>query len=438
MTDARLHDTAPGGKADTALRLPRVVMPQPASGAISTARLPWRRIALTALIPWAVTRLAYGILAGIAQYVLLARKTPGVTFFTVWQRFDTNWYIGIATGGYYFPQQIAFFPLYPALIHLVSFVTGGNALYAALIVANLSVLTALIAIGALAAWESRDQRAAPWAMLAVLIYPFSFYLTAAYTEGLFLTFAILCLLFARQGRWRLTAVMALLAGATRPTGVALVAPLAWEWLRQQGLLEPEQWRGLLRAGRAQVAASWLGSLSRAMRRSWVGLLAVAAVPAFVGALGVFAGLRFKHPLLIVNVRRDYWGLVSAPVWRTIPREIAHMFRAPLGSDPQIIMVMDLLCLTLAAGAVIALVRRMPVSYILYMVSLLYLCVAQPAAVALQVLQGPGRYLVAAFPAFLGLGSLLARRPRLRVALICIGVAIQCYIAMRFLTGKLME
>jgi Gpi18-like mannosyltransferase len=59
-------------------------------------------------------------------------------------------------------------------------------------------------------------------MLAVLIYPFSFYLTAAYTEGLFLTFAILCLLFARQGRWRLAAVMALLAGATRPTGVALI------------------------------------------------------------------------------------------------------------------------------------------------------------------------------------------------------------------------
>ena len=427
-----------GGEADTALRLHRVVVPLPARGGISNARLPWRRIALTALIPWIVTRVAYAILAGIAQYVLLTRKTPGVTFFNVWQRFDTNWYIGIATGGYYFPQQIAFFPLYPALIRLVSFVTGGNALYAALIVANLGVLTALIAIGGLAAWESRDQRAAPWAMLALLIYPFSFYLTAAYTEGVFLTFSILCLLFARQERWGMAAVMALLAGATRPTGVALIAPLAWEWLRQQGLLEPEQWRGLLGVGRAQVARSWLGSLAHAVRRGWVGLLAIAAVPAFVAALGVFAGLRFKHPLLIVNVRRDYWGLVSAPVWRTIPREIVHLFRAPLGSDPQIIMVMDVLCLALAAGGVIALIRRMPVSYILYMVSLLYLCVAQPAAVALQVLQGPGRYLVAAFPVFLGLGSLLERRPRLRIALICIGVAVQCYVAMRFLTGKLME
>jgi hypothetical protein len=437
MTDARFHDSA-AGDADTALRLPRVVMPQTASATTAPDSLPWRRIAVQALIAWALTRVAYVILAAIAALVLQARGTRGANIFTVWQRFDTNWYIGIATEGYSRPQQIAFFPLYPALIRLISVITGGNALYAALIVANLSLVAALIAIGALAAWEAHNLRIVPWAMTALLIYPFSFFLTAAYTEGLFLTFAALCLLFARQGRWRLAVLMALLAGATRPTGVALIVPLAWEWLRQQGLLEPDLWRGLLRAGRAQVARSWVGSLVVAARREWIGLLAVAAVPAFLVALGMFAGVRFRHPLLIVNVRRDYWGLVSAPVWRTIPREIIHMFQAPFGSDSQIIMVLDVLCLALATGGVIALIRRMPMSYILYIVGLLYLCVAQPAAVAVQVLQGPGRYLVAAFPLFLALGGLLERRPRLRMVLVGVGVVIQCYIAMRFLTGTLIE
>jgi hypothetical protein len=413
-------------------------MPQPIAGAIVQDRLPWRRITFTALIPWAVTRIAYIILGAIAARLPQQAPAQGTGFFAVWQRFDTNWYLSIATRGYYNPQQVAFFPLYPALIRVLSIVLGGNSLLAALVVANLSTLTAMVAIGALAAWEMRDEGAARWAILALMIYPFSFFLATAYTEGLFLTFATLCLLFARQGRWRAAVVSALLAGATRPTGVALIAPLAWEWLRQHGLLQPEQWRGLLQAGRAQVAQTWLGRLWGAARSGWSGLLAVAAVPAFIVGLAIFAGLRFHHPLLIVNVRRDYWGLVSAPVWRTIPREIIHMVRAPFGSDPQIVMALDVAALTVATAGVIALARRTPMAYTLYLLGLLYLCVAQPAAVALQVLQGPGRYLLASSPLFIALGSVLKQHPRVRVVLIALGVALQLYLAVRFLTGKLIE
>lgn len=436
MMDARYQDAT--DNADTGLRLPKVVMPQPASAAVTPGALPWRRITITALVAWALTRLGYLILSLITPHLPQTHPSHSATFLGQWQRFDTNWYIGIASAGYHFPQQIAFFPVYPALIRLFSVPLGGNMLLAALVVANLSALTALIAIGALAAWEMRDEGTARWAMIALLIYPFSFFLTAGYTEGLFLTFTIFCLLFARQGRWGLAAAMALLAGAARPTGVALIAPLAWEWLRQQGLLDREVWRGLLQAGRARIAGSWLASLPHAVRKGWVGLLAVAAVPAFIAALGVFAGVRFKHPMLIVNVRRDYWGLESAPIWRTIPREVLHMIRAPFGSDPQTIMLLDLLCLTVATVAVIALARRMPFAYTLYMVSLLYLCVAQPAAVGVQVLQGPGRYLIASVPLFVALGLILERHPRLRVALIVVGVALQGYVAVRFLTGTLIE
>lgn len=436
MTDAQFQGTSPDDSS-TALRLPKVVMPQ--QGAVSPREaLPWRRIALTALFPWALTRIAYILLGAIAARLPQHAPAQGTGLFGVWERFDTNWYISIATHGYDNPRQIAFFPLYPALIKLASILLGGNSLLAAWLVANLGTLTALIAIGALAAWELRDEGAAKWAMFALLIYPFSFFLAAAYTEGIFLTFTALCLLFARQGRWEWAAVTALLAGAARPTGVALIAPLAWEWMRQHGLLRWEYWHGLLRPGRGQVAHDWLKALWRALGAGWVGVLAVAAIPVFIVGLAVFAGLRFGHPMLIVNVRRDYWGLVSAPVWRTIPREIIHMFRAPFGSDPQIIMAMDIAALTAAAGGVIALARRIPTAYTLYMVSLLYLCVAQPAAVALQVLQGPGRYLLASTPLFIALGGVMERRPRLRVLLITLGVAIQCYIAVRFLTGKLME
>jgi hypothetical protein len=439
MKDARLDgDTRDGD--ETALRLPRVVMPQPSADPAVRGVVPWRVIAIGALIPWSVSRLAYLLVTAIGGALPpVTSVTRGPGFLGVWERFDSNWYIGIATHGYAIPQQIAFFPFYPLLIKLFSVVMGGNALYAALLISNLSALSALIALGGFAVWEAHDTGLARWTMLALLIYPFSFFLFAAYTEGLFITFSALCLLCARQGRWRWAAVMALLAGATRPTGAALVIPLAWEWLRQSGLLQPEQWRALLHGDRAQVARRWLGDLALAVRTQWDGLLAVAAVPAFILGLGAFAGIHFHHPMLIVNVRRDYWGLNSAPIWVSVPREISHLFIAPFGSWPQIIMLLDLLCLAAATGAVIALFRRMPVMYTLYMAGLIYLCIAQPASPpALQVFQGPGRYLMASIPLFPVLGRILERHPRWRVALICVGLALQAYLAIHFVTGKLME
>jgi hypothetical protein len=103
------------------------------------------------------------------------------------------------------------------------------------------------------------------------------------------------------------------------------------------------------------------------------------------------------------------------------------------------MLLDLLCLAAATGAVIALFRRMPVMYTLYMVGLIYLCIAQPASPpALQVFQGPGRYLMASIPLFPVLGRILERHQRWRVALICVGLALQAYLAFLFVTGRLIE
>ncbi len=437
MTDARTHDSHSDGP-ETELRLPRVVLPQPPEPDATKDAPRWRRIAAQALVLWVVTRVAYLILGAFALILPQTHAARGAGFFGVWQRFDTNWYLSIATEGYHIPQQVAFFPVYPALIRITSIFLGGNSFAAALLVANLGALTALIALGGLAAWEMPNQRAATWAMLTLLIYPFSFFAAAAYPDGVFLTFTALCILFARQGRWRRAAVMALLAGATQSTGIALIALLAWEWLRQQGLLQFTQWRALLASGRVQAARAWLRALEQASRREWAGLLAVAAVPGAIAALGVFAAVRFHQPTVIFDVRHDYWGTQSAPIWTTLDREITHMLSAPFASDAQIIMLLDLISLALATGALIALCRRIPVAYTLYMVSLLYLCVAQPAASGAQVLAGPGRYLVAAIPLFLGSQALLKRRPRVRAALIYLGIALQCYIALRFLTGTLIE
>lgn len=440
MSDAR-YSLSNDDETDTQIRLPRVVMPvtetHPALQAVGMA-VPWRRISVLAVFFWLVSRGAYLLLNLIAVWLPKSSAASSAGMLGLWQRFDTNWYLGIARGGYLAPPQMAFFPLYPAIIRIVSVLCGGNLLVAGLLVSNVTCLTAMIAIGGLAARELRDLRAATFSMLALLLYPFSFFMTAAYTEGMFVTLAALCLLFARQGRWRLAAVMALLAGATRPTGVALIAPLAWEWLRQRQLIHPALMAALRQPGRLRVAQSWFSELTRSARAQMDGALAVVAVPFVLLALAIFSGIRFHHPLLIFFVRRDYWGLASAPLWSTLYREIADIFLNPIGSLTQFAVILDVVALAGCTVAIGLWARRTPVAFTLYTVGLLALTVAQPTASGLHALQGPGRYLVAALPLFLGLGETLERRPKVALALFALFGVLQCVIALQFLTGALVE
>ena len=409
-----------------------------AAPAPSAYRIPWRPIILNAVILWAGTRFIYLAFTYLAAGLAQVQPTKGTGFFGVWQRFDTNWYLSIATQGYAFAQQVAFFPLYPALIRLFSALTGGNMLISALIVGNLGTLAALIALGALTAWETRDGETPASAMLLMLAFPFAFFFATAYTEGMFLTFAIFCLFFARREQWGWAALFALLAGATRPTGLVLIPPLTWEWLRQNGLTDLDFWRARLAqrdvaAVRLVIQRAWT-----ALRTRWVGLLSLVAVPAFYLAFATFVGIRFKHPSLVLRVHRDYWGIDSAPIWQTAYRQIAHIFRAPFASPAQTNMVLDTITFLIVATCVVLVWRSTPGLYNIYMLALLYLSISQPAIVALQVLPSIGRFLLPAAPLFLALSPRIRKRPVLMSALIAIGFILQGYVALRFLTGVLVE
>ncbi|MEO7002580.1 MAG: mannosyltransferase family protein [Ktedonobacterales bacterium] len=455
-----MHDTAmdntggkrmtgtTSGQVEAPFHLPPVLLPQ-ADNLTWTAHapahrpaLPWRRITLNALLIWAITRVAFIALTYMAAGLPQAKPIPGAGFFSVWQRWDTNWYLGIAQQGYAIPQQVGFFPVYPLLIRLVSFPLGGNTLLAALLVSNLSTLLALIGLGALATWEARDEGIAVRAMILMLAFPFAFYLTAAYTEGLFIAIVAFCLLYARQGRWGFTPLLVLLAGATRPTGVVLVLPLAWEWLRQNGLLERSLWRPLFQR-RDGGALKQLGDELReraliAIRRTWPGLASLVMIPGFYLLFMAFVGLRFGHPLLVFNVHRDYWGAVSEPIWTSLAREISNLALTPYASLDQVTMVLDLVTIAVVTVAIVILWRSTPGMYNIYMLCLLYVAMAEPSVTNIRVLQSPGRYLLPAIPIFIVLSGKLERRPALAGALVTLGCILQCYIGLRFLTGSLLD
>jgi Gpi18-like mannosyltransferase len=158
------------------------------------------------------------------------------TLLFFWNRWDTNHFVGIATSGYSQPVDTAFFPLYPLLIHLVSFVIR-SPLVSALIIANVAGLGVLLVFYRLVAEEFGEERAER-SVLYLAIFPTAFFLAAGYSESLFLLCALGGFYAMRRGHWWLAGLAMFFAALTRSTGVALVLPFCYEYLRQRDF----QWK----------------------------------------------------------------------------------------------------------------------------------------------------------------------------------------------------
>jgi Mannosyltransferase (PIG-V) len=154
--------------------------------------------------------------------------------FTSFERQDALWFLRIATDGYASGDgSAAFFPLYPLLVRLLSFLFGGHPLAAALVLSNAAFLGALFVLYFLTASELGSEDAARRSVLYVAVFPTSFFFLAPYSESLFLLLAATAFWAARRGRWPLAGLAAALAAATRSIGVLLVVALAIEAVHQR-------------------------------------------------------------------------------------------------------------------------------------------------------------------------------------------------------------
>ncbi|MGI8826480.1 MAG: mannosyltransferase family protein [Chloroflexota bacterium] len=147
-----------------------------------------------------------------------------VSLLSVWNRWDARWYVGIAAHGYHWSldgkPSLAFFPLYPLLVHCVS-LTGVPRDVAALVLSNAAFGASLLYLYLLV-----DQEACPpaaWrATWLLALFPTAFFTFAPYTESLFLLSAIATVYHARRGNARVTGAWLAAAVATRATGLTLV------------------------------------------------------------------------------------------------------------------------------------------------------------------------------------------------------------------------
>lgn len=389
------------------------------------SQLPWRRIALQAAGMWLATRIALALVTYIAvnffttgldpDKMRLTGPIPPAALLASWQRWDTDWYLTISARGYGEDVlRTAFFPLFPLLIHIFTFLGDHTRLLVALLISNLGGLAAFIGVGLVAAQEDGPD-ASPYAVGALAAYPFAFFTAAAYPDGLFLGLAAFSLFAARRGAWRWAALCAFLAGLARPTSVILILPLAWEYARQAGWLS--------RRRREQMR---LPSLLKAV-------MVVGAVPLGVGLYAGYLWYTFGNPVTFLQVQ-SHWGHKFVPIWDIPWLIVSSMLNQPAWTFTQARLLVDLVPILVFAALTVASARRLPIAFTLYMAGALFVTLSSPIVGDFDPFISASRYLLAAFPAFILLGRWTRQHTWLHMLIMSGGFMLQGVLAGFFLMG----
>ena len=158
------------------------------------------------------------------------KALPIDTLWQSWYRWDSVHFSYLATHGYTDWWRTAFFPLFPLLERYLAVLTG-DPFIAGLIISNVAGLGMLVVLYRLVEEDFDSERAYRTA-LYLSVFPTAFFFAAAYTESLFLLFALLGFYYMRQGNWWLAGACGFFATLTRSTGLLLLVPFCYEYLRQ--------------------------------------------------------------------------------------------------------------------------------------------------------------------------------------------------------------
>jgi hypothetical protein len=213
-------------------------------------------------------------LAGTAVLAVAAWATGRQPLALLGRSWDSAWYLGIAAHGYgrtlYFHptvihSDLAFFPLYPALVRVMTALTPLSGGAAGLIV---SWTAAGIAAGGIYAIGARLHGRAVGTALVLLwaLLPHSVVLSMAYTEPVLTAFAAWSLYAVLSGSWLWAGSLAALAGLSRPNGFAVAAAVlaaalceAYRTFRRTGRVSHRLWTGAALAPLGWTAyVLWVG------------------------------------------------------------------------------------------------------------------------------------------------------------------------------------
>lgn len=177
---------------------------------------------------------------------LLFPEIKSLNFFdftiNAWNRWDglhytylsQHWYTNTGDEANF----IVFFPLYPLLVKTFSFLAIKT------VILEIILSSTLFVIGSYYFYRliliDYSEKVASWAVIALAIFPTSYFFNAPYTESLFLLLFSTAFYHARRGNWIVAGLITGLACITRPFGILILAGILVEWFYSKS----RTWKGL--------------------------------------------------------------------------------------------------------------------------------------------------------------------------------------------------
>ena len=342
------------------------------------------------LIMLVVSRLIiFGVIA-LARLVFVPSGAwhPGGVFSVLLQWDAELWYIGIARNGYTYDAEFAshmgFFPFYPLLTRIFSFVFTDMRV-AAVVVAHVCFVAAALLFNALINIDYKDQRINRAAVTFLMFSPVSFFFSHAYSESTFMMLSLGAFLAAIRKRWLIACLCGGCLSATRNVGMLIALPLLVEYVRQ----------------------TWDPAVgARSLLRPRILLFAL--IPMGFGLFMLYSYVKFGNPLAYLAATK-VWGRQFVMPWHTILNAsgLGVFYRWLFGT-------------VLLAGLMLWIAgfrQKLRTSYLVYASLLvgIYLCGNSLEAIP--------RYLSVVFPLFITLGIVASRWPWSYVPMFAFSTAI---------------
>ncbi len=360
------------------------------------------RLGLGLLAVWAGALLAPIARNGTAPYSPVNLGEWGDRLLGVWTRWDGEWFLYVAQVGYRPGEATTpFFPLYPVLLRVGATLLGGNYVLAGVLLSAAISLILFVLLYELVSFDF-GKSLAERTTLYLAVFPTSFFLTACYSEGLFLALTLGAFLAARRyANWWVAGLLIGLAALTRNIGILLLLPLGWEWWRQFQGQEAN-----VKLGRWRFDLRW---------REWqpLGTLAFIGLPLLLlGSWLVYNGIALGDPLNFISVQSNpVWNRRSAWPWETLGRAFELFWRDRPASSRDDPNQLDLVFWLFSAALFVASCyqcwrKQLPFAYLLYFAITLLLPLFSPAGKE-PLLSFP-RFALLGFPAFVVLACYGAR------------------------------
>jgi len=166
--------------------------------------------------------------------------TISLPFFNIFARWDSGFYADIALTGYgtTIVARWEFFPLYPILMgilgRLIAFmfpIPLDLAVYiAGFLISNVAFFGSVYFLYLLSELIFGNTRTAAQSGILLALYPAGVFLSAVYSESVFLLLVLISLIYWYRIKHPLSGMWGFLAGLTRPVGVLLAIPYVYDVL----------------------------------------------------------------------------------------------------------------------------------------------------------------------------------------------------------------